>query len=257
MSRRRTLLVVLAVVVAMAAVMSTIGPAVSPALAAGGCGTYKQTGWNDGFIWYPANNPEDPYYEGVSTYILVQTSTQCSGILDPDYNYVAAWSMIASKPGTNGYAQSGFEKDISPPHNATYWFSQWLGGGLFNSEYSTYAQSSQVGVKHAFRSLYTSNCACVRMYVDSVEYDHTPFSPFAAWTTPFSPQYYGEAGYRESDMPGLSTSRTAFTAMGAQLYSDAVTSIACGLQVDNEKAERWANVPHSCIAFDIYTKDGA
>lgn len=95
------------------------------------------------------------------------------------------------------------------------------------------------------------------MTIDSVIFASTGWSPFTYWQQPFEPTFEGEAGYVESDMPGLSTSRTAYTALGAQRYDDTVVAMPCGLQYRNDKTSRWANVAHGCAAFDIYTKDGA
>lgn len=115
-----------------------------PSLSAG-CGTYHPLGVFDGFYWDVSLNPS-PYYEGASAYIVVQTSLQCTGIADPNRNFVAAWTMIASgDPNEFAYAQVGFQKTISGPnnpHNATYWFSQYIRPGTSPViKWSTTAQS--------------------------------------------------------------------------------------------------------------------
>jgi hypothetical protein len=210
------------------------------------------TGGNyfDGF-WYNSAAYPDHYYEGASTFIVVQNGAVCSGD-NTLSNFTNSWVMIAAGNG-DGWAQVGFE------HTAGYalrWFSQSSPSlGTYYTRYSTFSVASEEGVRHAFYVRWSPACYCERMTIDSTLWASSPFNPFTSWSLskPMSPQYFGETGYFQDDVPGYSSNHTKFTSMGVQSYDDSSALIPCILSGRDDHPGRWSRDASSCTAFDIWT----
>jgi hypothetical protein len=229
----------------------------SSASASGICSSSGK--FNDGYFYNPNAFPGYDF-EGASGYIVVRDGNLCVPNSGPQ-NFTNAWVMIASDPSGNsgsGWSQVGFERTAG--YNLR-WFAQHAGrvGNYFDitTRYSTFSVNNQVGVRHTFRVLWNYSCYCIRATIDTTNWLDSKFNPFVdtTWTRPFSPQFAGEAGYRESDMPGLSSARTAFSALGAQRYSDDVLApLPCIMSGANDNPARWGRLASSCEAFTIWTQ---
>jgi hypothetical protein len=57
---------------------------------------------------------------------------------------------------------------------------------------------------------------CLRSDVDTSVYLVSSWNPFAVWSYPFSPQFFGEAAYLASDVAGNAASQTQFTSLGGE-----------------------------------------
>jgi len=107
--------------------------------------------------------------------------------------------------------------------------------------------------------LWNYGCLCLQATIDAEVWSNSPFNPFATasgWgPRPFSPQFFGEVGYLESDIVGTSSQRAAYTGLGAQRFSDDVlTDMSCTMWGRNDNPNRWSLSPSSCWAFDIWTQ---
>jgi hypothetical protein len=109
--------------------------------------------------------------------------------------------------------------------------------------------------------LWSGGCGCIVMSIDGTEVTQTNFNPFAVWYAgpngdQFSPQFSGETTYTASDIPGVPSAKTAFSAMGAQQFSnDSLGNMPCTLTSVNNNPSRWAKSASSCTAFNIWTSN--
>ncbi|MGI5175886.1 hypothetical protein ACQEVZ_06090 [Dactylosporangium sp. CA-152071] len=226
----------------------------NPAAAAGTCGT--QGNYFDGYYYDPDIWPGYSF-EGASGYIVVRDGVLCSGAGGIG-NFSNAWLMIAGWNRTGAaWSQVGFERTSGSPLR---WFSQhaWNNstGDHLSTRYSTFSIASEVGVRHTFRVLWNSACTCLQAIIDVTVWSNSDFNPFfsSGWGgLPFSPQFSGETGHLETDVPGRSGTRTAFTALGAQQYSnDALVPMPCAMNATTSSA-RWGRSASGCDAFSIWT----
>jgi hypothetical protein len=89
----------------------------------------------------------------------------------------------------------------------------------------------------------------------------TSWNPFSYWSYPFDPEFFGEATYRESDMPGNSASPTNFSSLqGQNGNNNNFYSYGCILTKKNDEigftrgdGEAWYDTITSCPSFKIYT----
>jgi hypothetical protein len=226
------------------------------------CKSSDQGNWFDG---YYMNSSHNLAYEGVSSYIYVQDGSPCAGVANSDSNFSNAWVMIAGHGGTSayGWGQVGFERSWGYPMR---WFSQFSNGltgsdRILETRYSSFSINNQFGVRHTFRVLWASSCGpCLKATIDTTTWDTSSFNPFASSEAnfgpqPWSPQFVGEVGYLEADMPGTPAHHTRWTAMGAQRYTDdALESMPCVLSAENSNPLFWGRTALSCTSFDIWTK---
>jgi hypothetical protein len=108
-----------------------------------------------------------------------------------------------------------------------------------------------------------SSCNCVHSNIDGNVEIATTFNPFSAWMWPFSPQFFGEARYKQNDMPGNSSNPTYFTNPQYQsTTNDNFYGYGCNtLAKHNDLAgytrsdgESWYDqVTSNCPNFKIYT----
>jgi hypothetical protein len=248
----RTMAILAAILLATTAAVVAIDQ--RPAEAAGTCGT--QSNYFDGYYYNPSVWP-GYNFEGASGYIVVRNGTLCSGTSGIG-NFSNAWLMIAGWNATGAaWSQVGFERTSG--FNLR-WFSQhaWnnSSGDHLSTRYSTFSVNSEIGVRHTFRVLWNSGCTCLQAIIDVTTWSNSPFNPFfsSGWGgLPFSPQFSAETGHLATDVPGTAGARTAFTALGAQQYSnDALVPMPCAMSAVTS-SPRWGRAAHGCDAFDVWT----
>ena len=254
---------VVALVVAALSFAVVLTPDV--AAAAGTCGT-KGVGqtWQTGFYHDPVSFPGNPSYEGASGYIVVRDGDVCTGPNAFNANFLNAWLMITGQGNT--WAQVGFERNAG---QTLTWFAQDVQdpnhdnilqpGEIATWYYQCCSIVNQVGVRHTFQVLYNSPCGCIKMIIDGIAAQSTTYNPYAyssGWGS-FSawlPTFAAEAGFPQSDVPGTSGGKTAFTALGAQLVSnDQLVPMSCSMNFVNENPSRWGLSASSCDAINIWT----
>jgi hypothetical protein len=251
----RMIVFLLALIVA-AVPLTLLRPA--PANAARAC-SGSATSYFDGF-YYSASAHPGYNYEGVSGYIRVRDAAICTGSGNAG-NPSTSWVMIAGSNADHyDWSQVGF---IRRGGDTLRWFSQhgWYSGGNnhLTTRFSTLSVIDQIGVQHTFRVLWSASCLCNRAYIDTTLWSSSPFNPFvdaeSGWgPTPFSPQFAGETKDLNSDITGQPSVHTAFSALGAQRYSDDVLEpLPCIMTGANSNPSRWGRSSSRCDAFDIWT----
>ena len=238
------------IALALAACWGVVQP--PAASAAGRC-----SGPGNYFDGYYQNGRPEWRFTGASAYIVVRDGVRCTG--DSSLaNFSNSWVMIAGS-GMRDWGQVGFER--SAPSAAAgsnlRWFAQFSSVDGLATRYSTSSVSSQIGIRHTFRVLYNASCRCLQANIDTTTGWYTsPFDPKADWGgQPWSPQFFAETGYLQADVPGRATTRTSFSALGAQrLDSGALVGMPCILSGANANPSRWGRSASSCRAFDVWTK---
>jgi len=237
------------VVVAAAATLLLTAAPVSSANAAGSSCVPPASNFFDGFY----DSPSDPTaWEGASAYLLTEAPAMCGSDTKPS-NFSTAWSMIAGS-NTFEWAQSGMMRIyLSTGELYVRHFAQAI--SEHTAAQTWFYGNVPTGVRHAYRSLYSSSCFCVQMQVDGVVKLATSFNPFGDWLAPFVPEFFGEVPYQaSSDMPGIPTAHELFTGLGAQRYSDDVlVSMPCYLLGQNDNPSNWGRSASTCVNFDIWT----
>jgi hypothetical protein len=236
-----------------------LAPIASPPTVANAAGTCRDPidNYFDGF--YQADGRTNAY-EGVSSYIYVQQTYLCSGSTVEAFNFSNAWVMIAGDyAGDNdAYGQVGFELTYGKPMR---WFSQFHDGyGRYTTRYSSFSIANEYGNRHIFRVLWSGTCSCLRAIIDTTEWATSPFNPFRSAEAdfgpqPWSPQFLGETGFLQSNMPGSPSRHTRYAGMGAQRFSDdQLESMPCILSGTNDNPGAWGLDALGCTSFDIWTK---
>jgi hypothetical protein len=246
MRRIRAGLLAAAMTLALVAAWCLIGT--TPAHAAGVCSGVGSNYFNG----YYQNGKPQYQFTGASSYIVVRDGVNCSGASGTG-NFTNAWVMIAG-PGLQDWGQVGFERTAG---QTLRWFSQFSYDGGLTTRYSTHTVTNQIGVRHAFRVLYYADCRCLRANIDgSVGWFRSSFDPKREWgAQPWSPQFFAETGYLQSDVPGRASTPTAYTALGAQRLSDGrLVGMPCILSAATDNPSRWGRAASSCTAFNVWTK---
>lgn len=207
---------------------------------------------------------DDGYYgnygqgasEGAYGTITVRSSSQCNNAPSGEpANRSAASVLIGNGNGDRyAYVQSGFFHTYEGCDQYFAQASLKLGGSFQNHVGACYTFD---GSTHSFNEQYGSGCGCEYAKIDGNVKITTPWNPFTYWTYPFDREFFGEAEYRESDLPGTSSAPTDFNSMQGQNGKDNnFYSFACNgfLRFTNQNETRWANDYTSCPSFEIYTK---
>ncbi len=222
-------------------------PVASPSVAAiPQCGTRGP--YLDGFYQFPSTS-----YEGVHARITAQWGYVCDTDTDPASNFTNAWSMISDN---NGYkwAQSGVERGYN---TGLRHFSQIVRNDF--DDWTRYGSYISEGENHGYWQQYDPGGSCLLSNVDLTTLTHTCgwFDPKASgeWPQPFGVQYFGEAAYQESDIPGYVGTQTDISGLQVQRSSDhQYIATPCFLAYLNQNTlGRWANQAYSCTHFNIWT----
>ncbi len=248
-------------IVLIASTLTLVGRAAPASAEIPGCASVHSN-YFDGF-YYDTNAYQDSW-EGSSAYIVNRFGAVCdfgdTSAPDPGSNtigtnFTTGWVMIAAANGI-GWSQDGFIRGYNSPQ---YEWAQVYDGK--STIYNMFPSSPTLadGDVHAYRELYNAANGTIESSIDGQVFAVTNFNPFQTWNTApngsLSPQFSGETTYNESDVPGVSSSQTAFSALGAQSYiGDSLVSMPCELTYNN-KNPRWSHSASSCIAFNIWTEN--
>jgi hypothetical protein len=225
------------------------------------CGSTSATNYHVGKIQNPSDSTYIGHpYEGVSADIVTRSGAVC----DTDtsqFNRTNSYAMIASAnkgPLAFGYAQAGFVRWYN--HAAVFFWEYQNGNGLFSQKFGTSTVS--YGSAHTYKVAWTSSCSCYQLSIDGAVGLSSNWNPYdGSWWYPFSPQFEGEATYKESDVPGNSSVPTTFSNVkGQYVAGDAFESYACHLSNDNDVSATRADGEHwyvkslsPCPNFNIFT----
>lgn len=225
-----------------------IGPASAEVYTCGSPGNYFDGMWN----------PQSAYF-GVSATITVRYGAVC----DTDHsqynptsgavgNFVTAWSMLADSGG-HGWLQSGF---IRAYGQALIDVSQFYNPHFYGGPVTIFGAQRNAGEVHRYwQQYYPDAQGEFHSNVDTTRLINTSTGVLTYGWSGFSQQFFGEAHYRESDMPGGATYPTSFSSLQVQ---NAVASFIpipspflAGSNIDNPA--RWSYAPTSSTSFGIWT----
>lgn len=206
----------------------------------------------DGF--YQRGRPEWRFI-GSSSYIVVQDGALCTG-LGGIGNFTNSWVMIAGSGANYDWGQVGFERTSGYAPQTLRWFAQFADDGRLSTRYSTGSVTNQIGVRHAFRVLWSAACNCLEARIDQFVWFRSNFNPKIRWNAqPWSPQFFAETGHLQTDVPGRSATRTQWSAMGAQrLDNGQLMGMPCILSGENQNPSRWGIAAAGCTSFSVWTK---
>ncbi len=240
------------------------------ASAAGPCAA-PNTNEFDGVAVFPAAGDATRWFEGTSSYLVVQNPALCTGV-NTYANRVSAWVMIASSVSNLAYVQVGYIKSADFGH--VRWFFEanngYTGANLnFDFYPSSFSVDAEAGVRHSFSVNWRTSDDFVHGDIDSVPWGASTFNPYRGsysgdpaavnradfGAQPWSPQYEGEGLYTQSDIPGIGSSHASFTYMGVQKFSDdAFENLPCGYDIpDSDNYPRWTNSASGCTTASIWT----
>jgi hypothetical protein len=171
-------------------------------------------------------------------------------------NTLSTWAMIAPANG-RGWAQSGYLRWYN---HCNVVFAQDSADGVFVADMFTGMTCQQDGGQlNTFTEQYDGSCSCIHQDEGGRILESTSFDPTQNWSTPWSPEFFGEAVYKASDMPGNSTGAEQFTALkyqdssGFHNYPCAVLSIRNDGSAKRSDGEAWFNKTPTCPNLNIYT----
>lgn len=186
-------------------------------------------------------------------------SGQYGAVCDTDTsqgNFTASWAMIQPQ-AASGWVQSG---RVRWYNHCTVVFAQSYDGKNDNPRtfYGTTCQADSGGT-NTFTELYSAGCTCIQAEENGNALQNSYFNPNNAWPTPWGPEFMGEAGYTQSDMPGNSASPTKFSNLQRQTSNGFVDYACSVLSIINDGSrtradgEKWFNDTPTCPGFQIYT----
>lgn len=214
------------------------------------CGSRATGNYHAGFI-----NPGDPTVEG--DYAIL--STRYGAVCDTDTsnnNFTNQYAMIASN-NLAGWAQAGYLRWYG---SSIVFFAQQSSGHTLNTKYGTSALAT--GSTYFYYNKWDSTCLCMENIIERTLYLKSTWNPWTAWTTPFSPQFTGEAAYLASDLSGTASAPTSYTSISGQdAATDAWRAYPCGvMQAVNDGAAKRSDglswhvaAATSCPSFNLYT----
>lgn len=229
------------------------GPVARPAALAK-CGTYKNS-WFAGYGGTVGQGATEGAYAALTT----RAGAACGSDHNGRHNAVSSWALIGSGSNNGGYVQSGFQAGYGMCF--TY-FAQTHKNNSSGAQTKYSGCIATDGSTHGYAEQYGSGCGCEYAKIDGRVFMTTSFNPYSYWGYPFTPQFFGEANYRESDMPGNAGAPTDFGSLEGQNGSNNnFYSLACNgyLTKGNDGAatrsdgKAWYDRTTTCPAFKIYT----
>lgn len=176
---------------------------------AGTCSTFGN--FFDGYYQDPSAQDK---FRGVQALVSVVSPNLCVTVQGRN-NFSTAWTMIADHYGA-GWAQSGYFRYYGASQlfhwsefslNGSSWQDTFLPGPAYVNESYWYLQNWAPSCDG------NAGFPCIQMKVGGTIISETPFDPYGNWTEPFSPEWFGETSYRESDVPGVPAARVSFSQM--------------------------------------------
>jgi hypothetical protein len=238
--------------VAVAAAAISLVTATAPAAYAEvpACGSRSASNYHAGYGVAGDSSVEGDYAIISTRYGAVCDTDTTSG------NFTNQYAMIASH-NLAGWAQAGYIRWYG---SAIVFFAQQSSGHTVYTKYGTSAVAT--GSTNFYYNKWDATCLCMENIIGRTLYLKSTWNPYTAWTTPFSPQFTGEAVYLASDLAGTSSAPASYTSVSGQdSGTDAWVAYPCGrLQVMNDGAARrvdgksWHVAPSgSCPSFIVYT----
>lgn len=123
------------------------------------------------------------------------------------------WVMVTGGGATNGWAEVGYGRFGQDWGHAGYQvFSQWTTCDTC-SPFTVLTQTAPGSGTHTYETQYNNATGRITMKKDGATVDVTSagWDPKDAWATPWSPQFFAESHYPQSDIPGVSSDHVSVT----------------------------------------------
>jgi hypothetical protein len=203
------LLRIAVIVIVVVAVGWTVTSPVS-VRAAGSCSTTGN--WFAGWWSSPTLTGNQP--EGANANLTYRTAGSCVGIGTRDASY-SGWVMIAGNNQLNRYAQAGFWFDGNP-FGCMRHFSEWDDGYGYHRLTGSCVGDGEV---HTPKVAFVPSTWGTQMWIDNTLFD-TMVACSCFWNKPLEVQYFGEVHDQNGDVPGYSATKTDWSGMQIQYYSN-------------------------------------
>lgn len=119
------------------------------------------------------------------------------------------WVMDADNTlGNGGYAQVGYLRHHGD--STVYYFTEYRKNYNTTSTFNKYGTASGT---HSYRDLYNYTTGHIDMWLDSTKLASTNFDPIVEWTSPWSPQWFGETHDPGDDIAGTSSSPVYYSSL--------------------------------------------
>lgn len=171
-------------------------PSIHSASAANGCSGYQDL--FDG-AWNPSESND-----GAGATINTVTPALCSGT--DQYSDSSIWVMTDGGANPYEYAQSGYDRSYG--QSTVYFFAE------YDKNKSTPFVDKEFGTAsgtHTYDELYNFNGGYIQMEKDNVTLLTTNFDPIVWWSSPWSPQFFGETHDPGDDIAGTSSNPVYFS----------------------------------------------
>jgi len=225
------------------------------------CGTFGH--YFDGAAY---NTTLSPRFTGSDAVLKVRDPALC-GSTGTSQNFTSGWTMLASRDGL-GYVQTGFVKSAAAPlqHVGQFYDDPAVPVTKYGFDYGQGPLAN--GQFNRYWNNFNPSTGRQNLNIDGTQWMTTNFNPNGSWLPqPFQPQFFGEVTYKESDMPGTSTSPTTFTSMQGQTAPNyAIVPFGCDSFTgtfssanpslggyNNNNPVRWGQSRPSCTSFNIWT----
>jgi hypothetical protein len=162
------------------------------------------------------NRTYSTLWEGVTANIIVRQGLVCDADSSPNNYSIADLAMFSGL----GYGEA-HAGHIRYWGGVPYALAKWRRDNAdpLHLKVDTAFGSLPYGqAKHFWVEYYAWN-GHYRMNVNSHVIQETSWNPFGYWSSPFYMRWQGQAGWKESDVPGITSAPTEFNNMGVQLES--------------------------------------
>lgn len=160
-----------------------------------------------------------------------------------DDNY-SAWVMVQTGEASwiFDYAQAGYIMDpfatpLGPQSFAES--NRQISVGSYLTEF-TLGDQVNFGSSHTYKSVYATECDCIRSYVDGVRLQSSNWDPMEIWEAPWRPQAAAEVHNDGSEIPGQFSNPLQFSNLQFALANG--TAVAADLpdaHVAPQHASEW------------------
>lgn len=159
------------------------------------------------------SGPGTTFISGVSGDVEVQQGMFCTPQVEND-SY-SSWTLIGAAGRQNAYAQTGYVDYYLRGPVGTFAFSEYNLNGARQFNYYQHVDTHSL---HNFKSVYASDCHCIRNYIDHSYVDSSPFDPTSTWQGPWTPQFLEEVHVQGDQVAGSSANPVNYNHATAQIF---------------------------------------
>ena len=200
--------------------------------------------------------------KGARANIIIRDADTCTqtGSTQPGETQSLAWVMLTN--GSDGWAQVGYVTRYDPTNGKRRrYFWQWKRDSM-HFHYTGYWGSPPLGTSINFTATREASDGYIHLYKSFSEtppcnQDNvcpvTPFDPLVAWSSNVEAHFAGEVLDSQTDMPGLTGSRTVFSSVAEKDSSNTWTSLNWTGTQQPDRCWYHINGVDSSTQFEIWT----